>query len=203
MKIRTDFVTNSSSSSFVTIHIKSKKMSDFLTTKIEQIEEYNHGWCDIAIEINDNSISIEGGDRDALFIDAPTKLENFFKILFEEVLPLQNDEECSQFLHSIRPTEDIDEISWCSETYGLDGDNGRFDKSFYDPQKLQELLEDIADINSCNVDKVTDEMFYNYVCPDIDDVVEYATYRYNKENKLSSYHYETIMKEINSKTNEE
>lgn len=88
-------------------------------------------------------------------------------------------------------------------TYGLDGDDGRFDKSFYEPEKLQELLEEITEINDCSINKVTDQMFHDYVSPDVDDVVEYATYQYNKETKLSKYHYETIMKRIHSETNEE
>lgn len=203
MKIRTDFVTNSSSSSFVSIHIKSKKMSNFLKTKLDQIEAYNMGWCDIQIEPNKDVISIESGDCDFAFIDAPNTLDNFFQMLFGELLMLQNDEECSQFLHSIHPTEDIDEIKWSAETYGLDGDDGRFNKSFYEPEKLQEVLEEISCINECNIDEITNQMFLDYVSPDVDDIVEQATYQYNKETKISTYHYETIMKRIHSETKEE
>ena len=135
MKFRTDFVTNSSSSSFVAIHLKSQPLADFFSERMEEIEENNDGFCDVEVNVEGDDVSIECGDSDVPFFDAPRSIDDAVSMLMEICHLETNDSEPEEL------AETIEEIEWSSETMGLDGDDGRFDQDNYDPDVLEGSLE--------------------------------------------------------------
>ena len=87
------------------------------------------------------------------------------------------------------------------EVFGLDADDGRWDRDNYDPKLLAELLEQIADCYECSVEEITDEMFCDYVTPDEpDDTTQWANFTYYKSTGKSRYYYTNSMHEIIKET---
>ena len=115
---------------------------------------------------------------------------------------MEDDEEAADFAETFDALQTIDSIEWCEETVGLDGDDGRWDKSNYTPDALQAVLEEIAECNDCSVEEVTDEMFNEHVTPEEDDVISSSTYSYIKKTGKSISIYETIMESVKKETNE-
>lgn len=189
MKIRTDFVTNSSSSSFVTINAKSSDLAKFLKERMDEIEENNDGYCDVEINIDGDEVLIESGDRD-MYFDNPEKLDQVIPLLLN-VCRLEAYDEVETKL-----TNSLESVSWSYEVWGLDGDDGRFDRSNYDPDVLEELLSEIAECNDCTVNEVTDEMFNDYVAPDSGEVTEEETFDYSKADGICKYYYNNGMHRV-------
>ena len=85
MKIRTDFVTNSSSSSFCTLHISASKLSEILS-KYKTFFEKISGF-----EITNNEFIFEGSDTFEPNKAFPSSKDNIVSVLVNIIERLNND----------------------------------------------------------------------------------------------------------------
>lgn len=181
--------------SYVNVRIVSEKIAEWLESFLEEIEEANDGWCDVDVSIDGTTVTIDSGDCDAVFVGAPEQLSDLMDMLFE-LLRLEIDENADELCDS------IEQISWRAETTGMDGDDGSYDRSNYEPDALQEMLEEIADCNDCSPEEVTDEMFFEFVQIEPDTVTELAIFEYDRSSSKSTYYYTNRMSIRQKETDE-
>ena len=187
MKIRTDFVTNSSSASYVTIHVKSKEIAEYLTRRMNEIKKANDSlWGGAHVYIEDSDITISAGDCDSFYIPPPTCLNEVIESLLSAVrLTPEGNEDILR--------DSIEQISWESSEEGNEAWNENwgniYDRNSYDPDALQIVLKEIADAYQCSPEEVTDEMFCDYMYLDRHTEVQYSTFEYSRKEGKSRYHY--------------
>lgn len=192
MKIRSDFVTNSSSSCFVTIHVESEKLAKYFQEHMNEIKEASDAfkdwtgepWNPVEVKIKGANVEISSGDRDASFEYPPSCLDEVTDCLLGIVGLCYDGNE-----HELR--DSIEKINWESFRLGLNGDDGGFEQDNYDPDVLQSVLEEIAECNDCTPDEVTNEMFLEYVAVEPDTMTEEATFEFSKKTGKSKYYYAT------------
>lgn len=173
MKIRTDFVTNSSSSSFAVVNIESPLLADIFSNYKTCVEKHG-GSCDLPLEAcNDCVVSadecIEGGDALAY---VPKSVDDFVPTLIDAVI----NDSCDWDSHGIAAlvrvlvahnSEIVDSIKsmhWQHVDNGWGGDHmGRFDKSNYSAEELEKTYREAAEEMGCERSEVTDDDWRKYV----------------------------------------
>ena len=178
MKIRTSYVTNSSSSSFVVLNVKNPILSKIFKKAKEKLEDNFEFFM---TETNDDEweINVEDG-----WIEMPSSKEDiiqsiislfFYDYYFDE----DDEESIKNFLKETKDNEIVSEIfknrkeildemesiEILQSNVGWQGDDeSRFDQDNYDKETLKSMYEDIAEENGIDVSEVDEDMFCDYVC---------------------------------------
>lgn len=178
MVIRSSFVTNSSSSSFVALEIDSKEIAEILREFEDAVHEaFECGHCEIN---DDGSISLY---MDEAYSEIPSGPDDIITVLaslfdwnfYDDYYYAQEDGEepdMSQFSEiTQRLVAAKDEIMANIKSFqitngesGWQGDSDcRYEESWYEADALEAIKEEIADGLGKSVEEITDEDFCEYV----------------------------------------
>jgi hypothetical protein len=195
--VRSSFVTNSSSSSFVALEIDSKEIAAILKEFEDQVQEaFEYGHCEIN---DDGSISLF---MDEAYSETPSDPGDIVTVLaslfdwnfYDDYCYAQEDGEepdMSQFSEiTQRLVAAKDEIMANIKSFqitngesGWQGDSDcRYNEDWYEPEALADIQSDIMEKHgySC-ADDITDEDFCDYVGDKIS--IEENVFKYNGVTK--------------------
>ena len=196
MKLRTDFVTNSSSSSFIYIDIKSEKLKAIMEKYSDLLEELKDYICCGEMEAGDG---FKCSEDECGYCDVPTDENDIMETLitfFEEFAEYcdEFEERIPELVQELRDnqdeiTADITETEWVCGDVGWGGDSdSRYDPDNYDEDTLQSIYEEIIEKNGyANVDDVTEEDFCEHVGCQTSN--EENRYTFNRKDGISEHHH--------------
>ena len=197
MVVRSSFVTNSSSSSFVCVEVDSKEIADILRefeSELEEVFEYC-GNLDFESESKVNMY------LDEAYADLPSNPKDIVHALAglfdwrysndyceDEELDMSKYSDIAQRLVACKDEimANLKAFKMVSGEQGWQGDSeSRYYEDWWEADALQDIKEAIAENKGIEVDEVTNEDFCEYVSDQVSS--EENICEYNPETKQFTY----------------
>jgi len=210
MKVRGDFVTNSSSSSFCHLSIKCKPLAEMLENYDRTVRERGQGEFLQSMGLHaDSSREEVWGDWDEYDIfneQVPDSLGDVLSVLCRGVVNESHKRigvlggagmkelvgiPVAPLVRAIAEHRDeieeaTEEVFWSVSDTGWGGDSEiRFDQGMYDSESLMKIKQIIAEQKDCAVEEVTDDDFFEYVA-DCTSMNNY-TFTFNRAKDVEEF----------------
>ena len=159
MKIRTDFVTNSSSSSFVTLRVESETLAKLFKKYENDFRELEGDF-----QVSENTVNVSVIESECSCPETKYEIIESICELFEELEEFTSDN-LTDLVNKNKDKilNDLKGFEITFSTAGWEGDSDeRFDMNNYSEVQLKNYYEIIAKEKGCSVDNVTSEDFYNF-----------------------------------------
>lgn len=146
MKIRSDFVTNSSCSSYVSVHIESRKLAEIMEKWKDKLDETQYG----PVDVKDG---VSFGSDDAFAIESPPTTKDSMVQALIEFLEEYNDLECfdpgdgfEDLIQELKENEktindSITSLEWEQEDAGWGGDSDTRLYYDYDDDFIRQFMK--------------------------------------------------------------